>query len=285
VTATTIAEPLRSGRPALLLLALTVFAAARGYAQQAEQPASGPGDTAGAAQHVPPPPPQHPMAEISSAEMVRMMQMDDTARTGQVLLDQLEWRHTDAGSAGVWEGEAWYGGDYDKLWLRTEGEAVQGNTDARVELLCDRLISRWWSLQAGAREDFGNGPARTWAALGVEGIAPYWFAVEATVYVGGASRTAARLKVEYDLLLTQRLIVQPETEANLYGKPDPARELGSGVSDLQLAVRLRYEIRRQFAPYAGVVWQRLFGATADQALAAGIDPSQVQWVLGLRIWF
>jgi len=225
------------------------------------------------------------MADMSPAEMVRLMQMDDTATTGKVLLDQLEWRHTDSGSEGVWEGEAWYGGDYDKLWLRTEGETVQGTTDARVEAFWDRLISRWWSLQSGVREDLGNGPGRTWAALGVSGLAPYWFAVEATAYVGGAGRTAARMKLEYDLLLTQRLIIQPEAEANLYGKPDPARELGSGLSDLQVALRLRYEIRRQFAPYAGAVWQRLFGGTANNARAAGADPSQVQFVLGLRVWF
>jgi copper resistance protein B len=279
------AARIRRGRPAILLLAWAAFAAAKGYAQQAQSPVADPGSPANSPQHVPPEPPQHPMSDMSPAEMVQMMQMDDTARTGTVLLDQLEWRHTDSGSAGVWEGEAWYGGDYDKLWLRTEGETVQGTTDARVELLWDRLISRWWSVQSGVREDFGNGPARTWAALGVSGLAPYWFDVEATLYVGGASRTAARLKVEYDLLLTQRLIIQPEAEANLYGKPDPARQLGSGLSDLQVGLRLRYEIRRQFAPYAGVVWQRLFGGTADNALAAGVDPSQVQFVLGLRVWF
>jgi copper resistance protein B len=279
------AAPRRRRRRAIALLAWLALADSRGPAQEAQPPATDSGNPACCAQHVAPQPPQHSMADMSSAEMVQMMQMDDTATTGKALLDQLEWRHTDSGSAGVWEGEAWYGGDYDKLWLRTEGETVAGTTDGRVEAFWDRLISRWWNLQSGARQDFGNGPGRTWAALGVSGLAPYWFDVEATVYAGEASRTAARVKVETDLLLTQRLIIQPEAEANLYGKPDPARQLGSGLSDLQVGLRLRYEIRRQFAPYAGVVWQRLFGGTANDALAAGTDPSQVQFVAGLRVWY
>ena len=248
------------------------------------EPATADG-TAGTAAHVPPEPPQLTMPGMSYAEMTQMMQMDDTAPTGKVLFDQLEWRHTDNGSAGVWEGEAWYGGDYQKLWLRTEGEAVQGTTDARVELFWDRLVSEWWDLQLGAREDVGNGPARTWAAAGVTGLAPQWYQIELTGYLGDAGRTAARLKVERDLRLTQRLVLQPEVEANLYGKPDPARDIGSGLSDLEVALRLRYEIRRELAPYAGVVWRRLFGGTADDALAAGFPSGEVTLVLGVRAWF
>ena len=242
--------------------------------------------TASAAQHVPPEPAEHPMPAMSYPQMVQTMQMDDTASTGKVLLDQFEWRDMDGEPAAVWQGEAWYGGDYDKLWLRTEGERIQGVTeDARVEALWDRIITRWWNLQAGAREDFGNGPSRPWAALGMRGLAPYWFDIEATVYVGEASRTAARLKVEYDLLLTQRLIVQPEAEANLYGKADPARQLGSGLSNLDVGLRARYEIRRQFAPYVGVAWTRLSGATATDARALGIKSSALELLAGLRIWF
>lgn len=216
-------------------------------------------------------------------QMATMMQMNDAARTGMVLVDQLEWRDPAEGSAAVWEGEGWYGGDYDKVWLRTEGERVGGETqNAWVELLWDRVVARWWSLQAGARQDFGQGPARTWAAIGVQGLAPYWFDTEATFYVGDAGRTAFRLKMEYELLLTQRLILQPEGEANVYGKSDPARQLGSGLSDLEIGLRLRYEVRRQFAPYVGVVWSRNFGETADLVRAAGGSASEVQFVAGVR---
>jgi len=128
---------------------------------------------------------------------------------------------------------------------------------------------------------------RPWtdAHVGVEGLAPYWFDTEATFYVGEQDRTAARLKAEYDILLTQRLILRPEAEANLYGKSDPARQVGSGLSDLDAGIRLRYELRREFAPYVGLAWTRLFDATAGQARAAGADTSDIQVVAGLRIWF
>lgn len=266
----------RARRVALLTGALAL--AGLQLACAAEPPSP---ESAGAAKHVAPEAPEHPMPAMSYSEMVRTMQMDDTARAGRVLLDQLEWRSTGA----VWEGEAWYGGDYDKLWLRTEGEPVRGTTeDARVELLWDRIITRWWSLQLGARESFGNGPARTWVAAGVQGLAPQWFDIEATLYAGEAGRTAARLRGEYDLLLTQRLIVQPEAEINLYGRPDPARQLGSGLSDLDVGLRVRYEFRRELAPYVGVAWRRLFGGTADRARAGGVRPSDLQFLAGVRLW-
>jgi copper resistance protein B len=236
--------------------------------------------------HVPPDPPQHPMGDMPYSTMVAMMQMDDSARTAKVLFDQLEWRDTAEGNAAVWDAEAWYGGDYDKVWLRSEGERVAGTTqNARADLLWDHVFARWWSLQAGARQDFGAGPGRTWAAVGVQGLAPYWFDTEATFDVGEQGRTAVRLKTEYELLFTQRLILQPEVEANLYGKADPARQLGSGLSDLEIGLRLRYEVRREFAPYLGVVWSRSFGGTADRVRQAGGDVSDVQLVAGVHAWF
>lgn len=255
-----------------------------------EPPASVPvpanGETASEAAHVPPEPPQHVMPDMPYREMAAMMQMDDTARTGMVLLDQLEWRHSSEGNAGVWEAEGWYGDDYNKVWIKTEGERVSGSTqDARVDLLWDRIFARWWSLQAGIRQDFGEGPSHTWAAIGVQGLAPYWFDTEATVYVGDGGRTALRLKLEYDWFFTQRLILQPEGEANLYSKSDPERQVGSGLSDLEIGLRLRYELRREFAPYVGVVWSRHFGDSAEFVRAAGGKASEVQLVLGLRAWF
>jgi copper resistance protein B len=226
------------------------------------------------------------MGDMSYPQMVAVMQMDDTARTFKVLFDQLEWRNAAEGSALDWDAEGWYGGDTDKVLLRSEGERVAGTTqNARADLLWDHTFARWWSVQAGGRQDFGAGPARTWAAVGVQGLAPYWFNTEATFYIGEQGRTAMRLKSEYELLLTQRLILQPEGEANLYGKSDPARQLGSGLSDLELGLRLRYEVRRECAPYIGVVWARQFGGTADRVREAGGNPSDVQFVAGVRAWF
>jgi copper resistance protein B len=243
-------------------------------------------DTSSEAAHVPPDPPQHPMGEMPYPKMVALMQMDDTARTGMVLFDQLEWRNTAEGNALAWDAEGWYGGDINKVWLRSEGERVGGTTqNARADLLWSHTFARWWSVQAGGRQDFGAGPARTWAAIGVQGLAPYWFNTEATFYVGEQGRTAVRLKSEYELLLTQRLILQPEGEANLYGKSDTARQLGSGLSDLELGLRLRYVVRREFAPYIGGIWSRQFGGTADRVRESGGNPSDVQFVVGVRAWF
>ena len=238
------------------------------------------------ARHVPPDPPTHTLPPMPYEHMAAMMQMDDTERVGKVLLDQAEWRDVREGNALVWDAEGWYGNDYNKLWVKTEGERAQGTThDGRAELFWDRIVSRWWSVQAGAREDFGEGPSRTWAALGVEGLAPYWFNIEATLYAGEQGRSAARVKAEYELLFTQRLILQPEIELNLYGKADPERQIGAGLSDLDAGLRLRYEFRRELAPYVGVAWKRLFGRTAELARSAGGQRSEVQAVAGVRIWF
>jgi len=214
--------------------------------------------------------------------------MGDTERFGRLLLDQLEWLHDGSSDAGAWEAEGWYGGDRDRLWIRTEGERSGGETrNARGELLGDRSIGPWWSLQAGLREDFGNGPARTWAAFGIEGLAPYWLEIEATFYVGEGGRTAARLRGEYDLLLTQRLVLEPQAELNVYGKPDPARRVDSGLAQTELGLRLRYEIRREIAPYLGVAWMReagvtpIIGSIATRSSVA----SQAQLVAGVRAWF
>jgi copper resistance protein B len=238
-------------------------------------------------EHVPPDPPQEELDHaMPYREMADMMQMDDRARFSKVMLDRVEWRDADDASPLEWDIAAWYGGDYDKLWFKTEGERRDGSTEgARAELLWDRIFSRWWSVQAGVRQDFGDGPSRTWAALGVQGLAPYFFDVEATAYVGEGGRTAARLSTEYDLLLTQRLILRPEAEVNVYGKEDPERLIGSGVSDLQIGLRLRYEFRREFAPYLGVVWTRRFGKSADFARAAGEDSNDLQALAGIRMWF
>jgi len=224
--------------------------------------------------------------DLSTREMARMMEMNDATAFGKLLVDQLEWRRGDGTEGPAWDVLGWYGTDYDKLWFRTEGVRFGSVTeDARAELLWDRIFSRWWSVQAGVRHDFGDGPSRNWLGLGVQGLAPYFFRIEATAYVGDAGRTAARFRAEYELLFTQRLILQPELEVNAYGKDDPERQIGAGFSDLQLALRLRYEIRREFAPYLGVAWFRSLGKTADLVRNAGNDPSIVQAVAGVRFWF
>lgn len=226
-----------------------------------------------------------PSAPMPYAQMAQLMQMDDSATVAMLWLDQLELRRIAAQSAAVWQAEGWYGSDYNKLWMRSEGETYAGRTqDARVEMFWDHIVARWWNLDVGARQDLGIGPQRSWAALGIRGLAVQGFAVEATVYAGDASRTAVRLKIEYELLFTQRLILQSEAETNFYGEADPERRIGSGPSDLEIGLRLRYEIRREWAPYVGLVWARQFGATAALWRAAGGNPDELQIAVGLRVW-
>jgi len=217
---------------------------------------------------------------------VQGLHLHGSEPAGMLLIDQLEAFHGRDANGQSWEAEGWYGNDSDKLWLRSEGERSRGKLEGgNVEAFWNRNVATFWSTQLGVRHDFGAGPARNWAAFGVQGLAPYWFEVEATAYVGPAGRTAARLRADYELLFTQRLILQPEVEVNLYGKADPARGIGSGVSDAALGLRLRYEIRREFAPYIGVVWTRRFGATADFVRADHQAVFDRQWVAGVRIWF
>lgn len=217
---------------------------------------------------------------------MRGMDMADNAPLGMALIDQLEAFDGRAGHGQSWEAQAWYGTDRNKLWLRSEGERSSGRVqDADVEALWSHGVTTYWDTQLGARHDFGTGPARSWAAFGVQGLAPYWFELEATGYVGSSGRTAARVRVDYEVLFTQRLILQPEAEINLYGRRDPQRRLGAGVTDLQFGLRLRYEIRRRFAPYIGVNWLRRTGGTAGYARQDHQPVLDRQWVAGVRLWF
>ncbi|MCM2461501.1 copper resistance protein B [Pseudomonas sp. CG7] len=210
----------------------------------------------------------------------------DSAIHSFFLIDQLEWQDADDGSALNWDASGWIGGAIDRLWLRSEGERLNGKTEkAELQALWGHAISPWWDVVAGVRQDFKPGDSQTWAAFGVQGMALYNFEAEATAFIGEGGQSAARLEGDYDILLTNRLILQPTAEANFYGKNDPARGVGSGLSDTELGVRLRYEIRREFAPYIGVTWNRVYGNTADYVREEGEDRSEARLVLGLRLWF
>jgi len=205
---------------------------------------------------------------------------------GSLLVDRLEAVRTPDATHGAYELEARYGRDYDRAVLKAEGEFADGRLeDARTELLWSHAVATYWDRQLGVRYDSGEEPGRGWLAFGIQGLAPYWFEVDATAYVGENGRSALRLSAEYELLLTQRLVLQPRVEVNLYGKRDAERALGSGLSDAVAGLRLRYEIKREFAPYIGVEYAAKFGATADYAEIAGEDTGQTRWVAGLRFWY
>ncbi|MEO7066222.1 MAG: copper resistance protein B [Rhodanobacter sp.] len=214
------------------------------------------------------------------------MDMADNAVQSMVLIDQLEAVHGRDANGQDWEVEGWYGNDSNKLWIRTEGERSAGKFEnGDLEALWNHSLAPYWSTQLGARQDVGVGPGRTWAAFGVQGVSPYWFELEATAYAGSSGRTAARVRAEYELLLAQKLILQPELEANLYGKDDLQRRIGTGLSDVQLGLRLRYEMRREFAPYIGVNFVNRMGTTADFARQYHQPVFDRQIVVGIRIWF
>ena len=234
-------------------------------------------------EHVPPDPPQSRVHVMPYHEMADMMGMDDRKRFGKVMVDRLEWRDADT-SIYEWDAAAWYGGDFHKLWIDTEGEHTGDSNDGRVEVLWDRIASAWWSTRLGLRQDFGEGSPGSWLAFGVAGLAPGFIELDATAYFGGGG-AALRVSADYDLLLTQRLVLQPEAEVNFYSEDDPERLIGTGLSDLELGLRLRYEIRREIAPYVGVSWSKRFGDSADLAQAAGEDPDEISFVAGLRFWF
>ena len=213
-------------------------------------------------------------------------EMNDNAPFGKVLLDKLEAARGDGEHGQNLEAEVWYGNDYNKAWLKFEGERRGGSLESsRTELLWDRAFAPFWSTQLGVRHDSGEGGGRNWLAVGVQGLAPYWFETEAAAYWRPGSGLAARLNVKYEILFTPRLILEPELGANLYSRADPERATGEGLSDINMGLRLRYEITRKFAPYIGVTWSRQFGGTADYTRQRGGDRSEVQAVAGVRLWF
>jgi copper resistance protein B len=210
----------------------------------------------------------------------------DEAMHYLVLFDQLEWQAAGSGSGINLDTRGWFGRDIDRMWFRAEGDAEDGRIGAaEAELFYGRRFSRWWDVVAGVRQDFDPGRAQTWAAIGVQGLAPYWFEVEATFYIGASGRTHVRGEIEYELLLTNRLMLQPLVEIDLYGKSDPERGTGAGLSTTDAGLRLRYELRRELAPYIGVTWQRKYGGTRDLAEAAGEPTGGARFVTGLRLWF
>jgi len=202
--------------------------------------------------------------------------------------DRLEYQTKEGEDILLWDVQAWVGEDYNKLWFKSEGawltheEKFEG---AEVELLYSRNIATFWDLQLGIRHDFRPEPSRTFAALGVQGLAPYWFEVETTGYISEDGDVSANLEAEYDLLLSQRLILQPRFQTHIAIQEVEEYGVGQGINDIVLGLRLRYEIRREFAPYVGLSWSRKLGETADLAEAEGQDIDAFSFVIGIKVWF
>jgi copper resistance protein B len=210
----------------------------------------------------------------------------------KLLIDQAEATFAEAGEGYAWDAQLWHGGDIDKLWLKSEGEGTFGKAleQGEVQALYSRAIDPWFDLQAGIRQDFGTGSDRTHLVLGIQGLAPYWFEVEGAVFLSTEGELTARVEAEYDLRLTQELILQPKVEVDFSLQDVPELQLGSGLTSAELGARLRYEFFPRsgpavITPYVGILYERAFDATEDFRAAAGEETEGVKLLVGLRTWF
>jgi copper resistance protein B len=218
--------------------------------------------------------------------------VNDNAMLGSVRFDRLERTWGNNGEDTLtWDAKAWYGGDYNRLWLKTEGENRIGSAggEMEAELLYGRLVTPFWEFQAGLSYErlYGTGPDhdRASAVIGFQGLAPYWFEIDTSLRASEDGDISAVLEAEYEVLLTQRLILQPRLETAFAASEVKQFGVGQGFNFVQSGLRLRYEIRREIAPYIGVSWTRKLGDTADLARDEGEDTSNVSLVAGVRFWF
>lgn len=227
-----------------------------------------------------------PPSEMAQSRLASQREMGGMT-THLVMFDRLEWQAKQGEDTLLWDANAWYGGDIDKLWIKSEGEIEEGGAvdEAEVQALWSHAIGPWFDLQAGIRQDIRPQPERTHLVLGLQGLAPYLLEVDAAAFLSHKGEVTGRIEVEYDQRITQRLIAQPRVEVNLSAQDIRELGLGSGISSVSTGLRLRYEVAREFAPYIGVEWQRDLGDTADFTRASGGDPDRAVFVAGLRAWF
>ncbi len=225
-------------------------------------------------------------AEAMQPSREKVRHSNGELTVGTFMLDRLEARIREGDDGYLWDAQGWYGGDIDKLWFKSEGEGAFGGSleKAEVQALWSHAIGPFFDLQAGARHDF-EPRGRTHAVIGVQGLAPYMFEVDAAAFLSDKGDVTARIEAEYDQRITQRLILQPRVETQLSAQDVPERGLGSGLNSVEAGLRLRYEIAREFAPYVGVGYEAKLGRTADFARAEGEDPDGFAVLLGLRAWF
>ena len=260
--------------------------AGHGTAADAESPPKGPPPAEALSG------PAHAADSVFDPATMRQVREQLRAENGdmiayKVMIDQLETRVHHGRDGYGWDAQAWFGGDIDKLWIETEGEAAFGEKPEQVEVqvLWNRAISPWYDARVGVRYDFRPDPERGYLVLGLQGLVPYMFELDAAAFVSEKGDVSARIEAEYELLLTQRLILQPRAEVNFAVQDVRELGIGSGVSDAEVDLRLRYEITREFAPYVGVSYERKFGQTADFARDEGEDEDDVFFVIGVRAWF
>ena len=206
---------------------------------------------------------------------------------GMFLIDRLEIGFADEVDTYVWDAQGWYGGDRNRFWFKTEGEGEQWESpeDAELQVLYSRLFAPFWDWQVGARHDFRPEPNRTHLVVGIQGLAPYEFEIDSALFLSNKGDVTARFEAEYELKLTQRLILQPRFELNAAASDIDDIGVGSGINGSELGLRLRYEFKREFAPYVGISWEQLYGETATFARDESEPTSVTSFVVGVRMWF
>ncbi len=229
---------------------------------------------------------QFPASEMERSRHDLMREQGGRAFS-QVMFNLAEVQIRNGKDGYRWDGEGWFGGDINRLTIKSEGEGVfrSGVEAAEVQALYSRAIGPYINIQTGVRHDFQSSPTRTYATVGFEGLAPYWFEVEGALFLSNKGDLLGRLEGYYDQRITQRLILQPRIELNLSAQDVPENRLGAGLTDAELGLRLRYDISRQFAPYVGVSYDAKTGRTAHFARADGKKPTSTSLVAGVRFWF
>ena len=209
---------------------------------------------------------------------------DDDDIYSFILGDRLEYQPN--GDTWVWDAEGWIGGDYHKVWWKTQGDNVDGQIgEAELQLLYSRALLPFFDLQFGVRHDFEPQPSRTFMVVGLQGLAPQWIELDVAAFISNEGDFSVRLELEYDLLLTQRLTIQPRIEFDLAAQEVAEQQVGKGLTGTELGLRLRYEVRREFAPYIGVTWRKTYGGTKTFLEAEDEKDDTVSFVAGVRFWF
>lgn len=234
-----------------------------------------------------------PLANSGGYEYRNMAGWEDTDEItiGKIIVDQLEYQSGNKENLQRWDMQGWLGTDYDKFWFKFEGDTSVGKSEGGLELqtLYSRAVSAYWDMQFGVRFDRlyggGNSDNRVLGVFGYQGLAPYWFDIEPTVFIDNEGNSSARLTATYDLLFTQRLILRPRVEFNLSANDVPKFGVGKGLNDLQFGLRLRYEFTREIAPYIGVAWKKQYGNTASFTSANGGVIEDTKFIVGIRLWF
>ncbi|MFC4348315.1 copper resistance protein B [Kordiimonas lipolytica] len=240
-----------------------------------------------------PPDARDPNANSGGYEYRHMDGWEDTdmISVSKVIFDQFEYRNNGDSDVLRWDVQGWRGTDYSKFWFKFEGvdELSSNNGEMELQTLYSRAVSPFWDFQVGARYDvaYGTGSSgdRAFAVIGLQGLAPYWFELEPAIFLSDGGDISGRVVATYDLLFSQRLILQSRFETNFSLSEARKYDVGKGINDIQLGLRMRYEIRREFAPYVGLEWNRKLGSTAKILRDDGVDPSSLSFVTGLRLWF